>query len=344
VKVDPKLLIKYPFLPFLGEYLKEIYFDFEETFKGNNLILSESLERVKLIVSGKIPKYYDDPSIEIPIFVTSLYFVSQLGTDTIYRFADYESKRFSKNIQEEKLENLLILAQHLIKSNLEIHVIKRGPYEIFEIKMPLIDYLNLAPFLGGYNWALAFKDIHLGKVYLSKSDFSRLLEESYRQWIILKANELKDYYYPELEKILIEVSKEIEEKRKTYKTSIRSYEGIDPPCMRILINDLKSGKKLSHMGRFALVTYLHSINWSVEDVINLFKSLPDFREDITRYQVEHIFGLRGGRKVYSVPSCLTMKAASLCFPESPGCDNIKHPLQYLVRIKKLKVKSGKENN
>jgi len=33
----------------------------------------------------------------------------------------------------------------------------------------------------------------------------------------LKANELKDYYYPELEKILIEVSKEIEEKRKTYK-------------------------------------------------------------------------------------------------------------------------------
>jgi len=63
--------------------------------------------------------------------------------------------------------------------------------------------------------------------------------------------------------------------------------------MRILINDLKSGKKLTHIGRFALVSYLHSIGWDVEDVINIFRSLPDFKEDITRYQVELYLWIKG---------------------------------------------------
>jgi DNA primase large subunit len=103
--------------------------------------------------------------------------------------------------------------------------------------------------------------------------------------------------------------------------------------MRILLQEIKEGKKLTHIGRFALVTYLRVKGWSVEDIINLFRTLPDFKEDITRYQIEHIFGLRGGRKVYSVPSCLTMKVANLCFPESPNCDNIKHPLQFKQKKK-----------
>lgn len=340
-KFDQKELIKYPFLPFLKEYLNSISFNIEEILKSDNEILKESVDRIKKIIAGIKPIYKEDPSKEIPIYVTSLYLASQLGTEVIYRFADVESKRFSDNISIERLEYVIEISKYLVKSEIEVERELKEFTETYRIKIRLIDYLNFAPFLGGYSWALAFKELNQGKVYLNKSDFIRLLEESYRQWIILKANELKEFYYIELEDLLKELMQEVEVKRKYREAKRISYKGVDPPCMRILINDLKSGKKLTHIGRFALVSYLHSIGWDVEDVINIFRSLPDFKEDITRYQVEHIYGLRGGRKVYAVPSCLTMKAASLCFPESPGCDNIKHPLQYIIKINRLSKKIGK---
>ena len=105
--------------------------------------------------------------------------------------------------------------------------------------------------------------------------------------------------------------------------------------MRILINELKQGKKLTHIANFSLATYFRAIGYSVEEALEMFKNLPDFNEKIARYQIEHIYGLRGGMKVYSVPSCITLRAAGLCFPESPGCDNIKHPLQYIKKIRKV---------
>lgn len=343
-KIDPKELIKYPFLPFLKDYLNSLSFNIEAILKEDNHILKEAVERIKKIIARVKPEYKDDPSLEIPIYITSLYLASQLGTETIYRLADIESKRLSVYLYNEGIEYVAEISKYLIKSEVEIETIKEKYTEIYKIKMKLIDYLDFAPFLGGYSWSLAFKEIEKGYVYLDKSDFIRILEESYRQWIIIKANELKEFYYIELENVLKELAKELTTKKRQRELEKVAYKGVDPPCMRILMNDLKSGKKLTHMGRFALVTYLHSIGWDVEETINIFRSLPDFREDITRYQVEHIFGLRGGRKVYAVPSCLTMKAASLCFPESPGCDNIKHPLQFIIKIRKLEKKRGKENN
>ena len=65
---------------------------------------------------------------------------------------------------------------------------------------------------------------------------------------------------------------------------------------------------------------------------------PDFNEKVARYQVEHIAGLRGGRKAYNVPDCKTLFAQSLCF-KNQTCYNVSHPLQYGRRL----VKSGGKN-
>ena len=77
-----------------------------------------------------------------------------------------------------------------------------------------------------------------------------------------------------------------------------------------------TGASNEHKGRFALVAYL--CRWltekigldqrqAAEQIIEWFRGVfEDFREDVTRYQVEHICGLRGGGKLYMPPSCSSM--------------------------------------
>jgi DNA primase large subunit len=50
----------------------------------------------------------------------------------------------------------------------------------------------------------------------------------------------------------------------------------------------------------------------VEEILELFRNVPDFNEKIARYQLEHIAGLRGSRKQYMPYSCQTMKSLGLC--------------------------------
>jgi len=70
----------------------------------------------------------------------------------------------------------------------------------------------------------------------------------------------------------------------------------------------------------------------VEDLVNLFKTVADFDEKKTRYQVEHIAGLRGGHKFYMPPSCQEMNSLGLC-PTNLGC-GVKNPLNYTVKAMK----------
>jgi DNA primase large subunit len=99
-----------------------------------------------------------------------------------------------------------------------------------------------------------------------------------------------------------------------------------PPCMEAIINAIKSGVNVPHNARFAIVTYLLHRGWDVEQIVDLFRTLPDFNEKITRYQVQHIAGQVGGRKRYAVPSCETMASWGLC-PTNLGC-GVKSPLRY----------------
>jgi len=62
---------------------------------------------------------------------------------------------------------------------------------------------------------------------------------------------------------------------------------------------------------------------------------PDFREDLTRYQVEHITGVTSGT-AYSPPSCQAMQTFGICYDPDDTCRSRKkdgsarvtHPLNY----------------
>jgi len=88
-----------------------------------------------------------------------------------------------------------------------------------------------------------------------------------------------------------------------------------PPCIEKLITDLKNGRDLSHFERFAIASYLIHFGWEIDKIVDLFRHAPDFDEETTRYQIEHIAGLRGRKEKYRPPSCRTLKVAGLCTNE-----------------------------
>jgi len=334
MKFDLNLLSKYPFLPELKSYLKEISFDIEEIINNkDDLILQKSLEKIRNLAKGKYV-VYEDKELEILTFITSLYFVSHIGSSALYKFSDFASKEFSNHIKKENPEFLIKISKIILNSNIEIFERNIEYKKKYFCKISLLSYLKYITNISGFSWKLSFKEIDKGNVLIDFQELIRILEEAYRQWLIIKGIELREIYYPKLEEYISEFS-EMFKTKSLLKFEKFEYKGIDPPCMRILINELKQGKKLTHIANFSLATYFRAIGYSVEEALEMFKNLPDFNEKIARYQIEHIYGLRGGMKVYSVPSCITLRAAGLCFPESPGCDNIKHPLQYIKKIRKV---------
>jgi len=108
-----------------------------------------------------------------------------------------------------------------------------------------------------------------------------------------------------------------------------------PPCIRQLHNTTLAGRHISHVGRFALTSFLVNSGMSVDNVVDLFRSLSDFNERMTRYQAEHIAGARGSRTRYIPPKCDTLRTHGVCPGMDEICRRIRHPLAYYKR--KLRI-------
>jgi DNA primase large subunit len=90
-----------------------------------------------------------------------------------------------------------------------------------------------------------------------------------------------------------------------------------------------------------MATYLLGIGKTVDEIVALFPRVPDFNEKVTRYQVEHLAGLKGGRTRYKSPSCGTLQTHGLCF-KTVECDDIKNPIQFGRKRVQLDKKEEKQ--
>ena len=88
---------------------------------------------------------------------------------------------------------------------------------------------------------------------------------------------------------------------------------ITPPCIDHLYKVLNNGENLPHSARLLLATFLIFSEKNIDEIIEIFKKLPDYNEQITRYQLEHLSGKKGGSKKYFVPSCEKIKIQNLCY-------------------------------
>jgi DNA primase large subunit len=106
-----------------------------------------------------------------------------------------------------------------------------------------------------------------------------------------------------------------------------------PPCIQALLADMAEGKPLSHIARFTATSFLLNVGMDIDSILSLFLKAPDFREDLARYQIEHIAGKRGSTE-YTPPACAYLVSTRLCVNKDKNCEFIRHPLAYYRRRKK----------
>ena len=178
------------------------------------------------------------------------------------------------------------------------------------------DFIKYASRLSGDNFRLLNQPLINGWIPVSREVFMKLIREAYVQNFTKEIEEkksdaslLRKYFETEITK-----AKEIKNE------FIASYSPGDlgsvdprafPPCIHSIMNQLKEGMNLPHQARFFLVTFLHKIGLKNEEILKIFSTVPDFREDLTKYQIEHITGKISGKE-YSVPKCETLRAYGLC--------------------------------
>jgi DNA primase large subunit len=111
--------------------------------------------------------------------------------------------------------------------------------------------------------------------------------------------------------------------------------------MQALLLALTSGTNLTHAGRFALTTFIHTIGMDVVGIAQLYARSPDYDPEKTMYQVEHITGRGGAGTEYTAPACAAMKTTGICVNKDVLCEKINHPLSY-YKIKKNALSKNPE--
>jgi len=253
------------------------------------------------------------------------------------RFAESESKRITKFLNEESLEKLIAIAKSF-HWRMEVDEVKKtGKIKEIEtqLKLYFTDYLKNTPHLRDKKWKLVNRVVTDGRVLIRPQEAARLMEEEARRYLEERLNRKVEVSLP------MDLTKRVEELKKLFleKKGEASLEEVPkeviisafPPCIQQLQEATKAGRRMTHMGRFTLTSFLLSIGFTPEEVINLFHPLSDFDERMTRYQVEHIAGDRGSRTKYTSPSCRTLRTHGVCTNPDESCQRIGHPLAYYKR-------------
>lgn len=189
-------------------------------------------------------------------------------------------------------------------------------------------YVKASSRIKSDEWRLVNRKIVEGYVKTSKSEVIRIIEEFLRARIFEKVNfysKILDPHLEELQKVAL--------KEKKLEVDLGDVNlNCLPPCMLEILRELQKGMNVSHSARFALTSFLLNIGMDVGEILELFKKSPDFDEEKSRYQIEHIAGMKGKGTEYSPPACDTMRTYQNCVA---NCD-VSHPLNYYQTCKKKK--------
>lgn len=324
-------LTKYPFMPQAAEYVKMLNINIDDLANPDlKDILDRTEDRVKeAILFNSISKGLKD-AVELPSFPIAMMLVAATADSSLKkRYALAEAKRVSDLLKDESDEKIVEIAK---KFNWKIRSIDEKT--IYDFAIHFTDFLKNSSVIQDKKWKLVNRFMCNGAVSITKIEVSRLLEEEVRRYIEQKL----DITVGSLPQTIIDRVNKIKrlfmEKRGTIQ-----FEGLSkelniaafPPCIMQLYNAIVSGRRISHIGRFALTSFLTNTGMSVENVIDLFRSLADFDERMTRYQVEHIAGKRGSRTKYIPPRCDTLLTHGVCTGRDKICTSIRHPLAYYRR-------------
>lgn len=205
------------------------------------------------------------------------------------------------------------------------------------LMMHFSDYLKFSARIKSVEWKLINTEVKNGYVVLTKEKFARVMQNALQDRI---ESELPLKVPEEIENIVRPhvtfIENQLAASKSKYNTAFTGElkPEILPPCIRTLLSMAQNGINLPHSGRFALVSFLHKIGLSLEQILALFAQSPDFDESKSIYQIKHITGDLNGTEGYTPPECGTMKTMGICYEPDELCerDKMNHPLNYF-RIK-----------
>jgi DNA primase large subunit len=194
------------------------------------------------------------------------------------------------------------------------------------------DYLNNAP-TRYKEWKMINRAMSKGYIDITHKDLARIIQEALRNRINIEldSKNCSRRVFDIFSKDIKRIQNVVLTKRKNF--SEMPIGKLDtkklPPCMKNLLSSIQAGENVPHMGRFALVAFLNSIKLSTDDILKLFSTAPDFEEDKSRYQVEHITGSLSSTS-YKPPGCEKMRTYGICPVQEIDeiCKRKRHPLSY----------------
>ncbi len=340
-------LAKYPFLNDSKGYVKENSPSVEELLKD------PLYERARVIGVERLDnafKYRDVGNRSLStesdcireLFSYPIARMIAVCVDDTYfkrRYALGEAVHAYKNLIKEPAFFLLKISKEF---NLGIQHFK----DTNRLSVHFTDYLRYAP-TRYKEWKMINRGVHKGYISISQKDLARLIQEALRSRINneLDSRKCNNIIYKIFSSDIKRFQNRVMMHRKKMEAAPIGKLSIDklPPCMKEILVAIQSGENVPHMGRFALVSFLNSIKLNVNDILKLFSSAPDYEEEKTRYQVEHISGSTSSTS-YTPPGCDKMRTYGICPVDKVDdlCKKAHHPLSYYkAKWKKDMKKEGK---
>jgi DNA primase large subunit len=322
-------LAKYPFLNEAGEYLRESSFGWDELDRPDmKHIIDRAAERIEIEVNGKIYDDLERYEIEILTFLISLVIVKSVGIDQVLRkFALAEARRAEKFLTEDLRKQSEIKRRSIFTKIFEdlfkLKIVISEDERLFKVRV--VDYLARASHFHEQEWKLINRLVNNGYVYLDADETVRLIRN---ELAVLIYDKVKSMTLPTLPQGIKSAADPLRLKLiSRYERRAAAVVRDHPPCIKHAIEVMNRGDNLPHSARVMLATYMLAIGKPVDEIVFMFENAPDFNEKITRYQVEHLAGMKGGHTKYSVPSCEKLRNENLCFAIAE-CDGLINPIQF----------------
>jgi DNA primase large subunit len=342
-----KELSHFPFLKKAQNHIKARFSSLDSLLEDpkGEILISRAIERIReTIIPKKVfaPEVSDSVEDEIAAYALARIIVSCVNDkQLIDRLTRYEAERVYYFLVNEEEWNQNYKLEDTGFSRLCITLANELGIQITRDHIPLTDYVELVAPLHEDRFKLVNRRLIKGFVEIKKEERYELLRERTR--VILR----HDLPHKVPASFCERLAPKVSSIKKVYQEQmLQQFGAIDesafPPCMQALILALTAGTNLTHAGRFALTTFIHTIGMNVTDIARLYARSPDFDPEKTMYQVEHITGRGGSGTEYIAPACAAMKTTGLCVNRDKICEHVNHPLNYYRQKKHYSLKTKKE--
>ena len=348
--MDVRTLAKYPFTKEASQYLstlgttldrlisdrsyeqarlmgKERVLDAIEVARIRSRPITKDTDAVNILLSYPLARMLvsslNDPALTTKYAIAEAKTAHELLEKRIEGGRTKDSRERLGGHQEEAIEYSVRFAQEV---GLDVQPVN-GDFSV-----EFTDFLEASSPMKSKSWKLINQKLTDGRVIVNTDKFLRLTEQKLADKI---TSELP---LPVNEDILSKLTAEIGEIEQVLGEKRIEQQKPDlgmltvvrfPPCMKELLEMMRSGKNVPHSGRFALVAFLHTLGMDSDAILRTFATSPDFDEGKSRYQIQHISGEISGTE-YTPPECSTMKSYGICYNPDDLCSRewMWHPLKY----------------